>query len=132
MKSRYEHIQTILTNIGSDGCYFLSLLSIAEEYLNSKILNSKIDLIDALYKALSNNYIDGTYFVKDALRLLEALTNVRWSLSYDKKSKYEVDVYFNKRTGYKHFRRPEFDTLLNSVTVKEGAIIEKRFFVPEV
>ena len=124
MKSRYENIQSFLAHIDTDGCYFLSLLSIAEEYTKSKI-----DLIDAIWLARGSDLITDDYYVKDALGLLTALTGHVWVMHKTttlpeviNDNEYTVAVWYNERTQFKHFRRRYFDTLLNSVTVKEGSI----------
>ena len=67
--SRYENIQSFLTHIDTDGCYFLTLLSIAEEFNKAKV-----DLIDAIWLARGRNLITDDYTVNDAPALLTALT----------------------------------------------------------
>lgn len=130
MKSRYEYIQSFLKHIDTDGCYFLSLLSIAEE-----AIGSKIDLIDAIWACRGQDFINDGYYVKDALGLLTYLTGRPWYMNIYSTlpeiindDEYTIAVYFNPRTGFKHFRRRYFDTLQESITVKEGFIQEYRLF----
>lgn len=124
MKSRYEGLQTRLKNIDSDGCHFLVLMSIAEE-----VNGSDIDLVDAVNTCFEHQLIDGNYYVKDALSLLAILTGKSWVREEYKElpdeigeHEYTEAVYYNPRTGYRHFRRRGFDTLVNSVTVAEGHV----------
>lgn len=128
--SRYENIQTFLTHIDTDGCYFLTLLSIAEEF--NKV---KVDLIDAIWLARGRNLITDDYTVNDAPALLTALTGHKWVMyrvdtlpKVIADNEYTVAVWYNPRTKYKHFRRRYFDTLVSSVTVKEGSIAYYHLF----
>lgn len=130
MKSRFENIQSFLHCIDTDGCYFLSLLSIAEEYTKSKI-----DLIDAIWLARGNDLITDDYYVNDAPGLLTALTGHVWVMQKVTElpevindDEYTVAVWYNPRTQFKHFRRRYFDTLISSVTVKEGSIAYYHIF----
>lgn len=128
--SRYENIQTFLTHIDTDGCYFLTLLSIAEEFNKTKV-----DLIDAIWLARGRNLITDDYTVNDAPALLTALTGHKWVMHRVNTlpkviagNEYTVAVWYNPRTKYKHFRRRYFDTLVSSVTVKEGSIAYYHLF----
>lgn len=69
------------------------------------------------------------FYVKDAFAILNYYTNKKWvrrsvtELPKEiKDNEYTEAVWFNKRTSFTHFRRRGFDTLQNSVTVKEGKI----------
>lgn len=125
-KKRYEKIQSMLLNCGNYGCHFLVLLSIAEESTNKKV-----DLIDAIKTCTERNWIKTDFYVNDAIAILEYFTNSKWTRSKKRKSlplkimenEYTEVVYYNKKTGFTHFRRRGFDTLVDSNTVKNGKII---------
>ena len=130
LATRYNGIQDDLKNIHEYGCHFLTLCSIAEEYNNSPV-----DLIFAIQTARHNHVIDDEFTVLDNCKLLSLLTGVTWRQRTVKElppvigdNEYTEVVYHNKRTGYKHYRRRSVDTLRNSVTVKEGYILEYRIY----
>lgn len=126
MKSRYEGSQNLLWNIKS-ACFFLCLLSIAEEYLNKKI-----DLIDATRYCLEKGWIDEEFYIKNDCAILSWLVGKkvskktvesieRWGILLD--NQYSVVKYVNPEgTGY-HFRRRGFDVYENSYTVREGRLL---------
>lgn len=123
LRQRYEGLQSVLQACGKDGCLFLSVLSIAEQYLDKPI-----DLIDAIRQCRSKGLISDDFFT-DTVGVLELLTKKQWTkrevenlppiLAEDE---YTVAKWFNQRTGFTHFRRRGWDSLTNSVTVKEGAV----------
>jgi hypothetical protein len=124
VKDRYSRIQTLLKNCGNEGCLFLCLCSIAEEQKGKPI-----DLIDAIKTSLSKGWIDEQFTVKNNLAVLEYLTGAKWDRRHTSSlpvelsvNDYTVAIYYNKRTGYRHFRRRGYDTLTNSITVKEGVL----------
>lgn len=124
-KERYTGIQTILQNCGNNGCLFLSICSIAEEQKGTRV-----DLIECIKTCLARGWITEQFYVKDSLAILNYLTNKMWFRgecrelpSVIKGDQYVVAIYYNKRTGFTHFRRRAYDTLKDSVTVKEGVII---------
>lgn len=119
---RYTGIQTVMERCGKDGCNFLCLLSIAEE-----VNNKPIDFIDAYRK--SSRWLTDDFDVKDNLSILSTLTGRGWRRDEVKEIKgqlapneYSIAIYYNPRTGRQHYRRRSFDTLIDSVTVKEGYI----------
>lgn len=129
VKERYSGIQTVFKNCNLYGCHFLTLLSIAEESNNSPI-----DLIEAIRISQSKDWINSDFELteKTALSLLKYFTNKEWTRREVKKlptiqdNEFTEVIYFNKRTGYHHYRRRGFDTLANSITVQEG-VIEKYY-----
>lgn len=134
-KERYTSMQTKLQNCGSDGCLFLSLLSIAEE-----MTGEEIDLFNSILDATKKGYISEDFTVNDSPSLLKMLTGVSWTrkivTSLDgitiRDQDYTVCKWYNSRTGYYHFRRRGYDTLANSVTVAEGSIVEYYIYTHEV
>lgn len=125
MKSRYEGIQNKLWNI-REGCFFLSLCSVAEEYNKSKI-----DLIDAVNLVFSKNLVTSDYWIKNDVKILKLLTGVenitkRTSKTCGKlkDNEYSIAKYLNKEKTANHFRRRYFDVYTNSKTVSEGTLVE--------
>lgn len=133
LATRYSGIQTHLKNISEYGCHFLTLCSIAEE-----ATNTKIDLIDAVNKAISNNLIDNEYTVLNNIALLQILCNnkykwvetrVRRLPATIKDNEYTECVYTFGRSI--HYRRRAVDTIINSNTVANGQITEYRIYTCE-
>ena len=125
---------TRLKGIDSDGCHFLTLCSIAED-----VLGAPIDLIEAVNIAYNENLIDkkDVFYVKDSCALLSVLTGKQWTrkeiAAKDFKPEevgehdYTEAVYFNIETGFHHYRRRGYDTLVHSVTVEKGYI--KKYYM---
>lgn len=123
MIKRYRGVQSFLT----EGCLFFCLLSIAEEFLQKKL-----DLLDILAYAKKMGYIDAKNEMSEdsQVKLLRDLTGKQWKRTVLKElplnvpdEMFTVEKWLNPRTGYTHFRRRYVDTLLDSVTVKEGALV---------
>lgn len=138
MKSRFEGLQSKMQRIGSDGCYFLALMSIVEEQMGEHF-----DVLNAYDDCVRQHIIQDDCYVLDAVKLIATYcntsrVNMRIVKNLDsvviKDNVYTIAVWHNPRTGYKHFRRRGFDTLDHSTTVEEGRIIEYRVFTiePEV
>ena len=117
---RYNECQSYLT----EGCLFLSLCSIIEE-----VTDKPLDILDALAYAKSMNYIDSKHemSVKGQIGLLQDLTGKHWLRKELKvlpivvpEQMYTIEKWYNKNTGFTHFRRRYMDTLTKSVTVVEG------------
>lgn len=134
VKQRYEGLQTALERCGADGCHFLTLCSIADEYRVSHGL-PYIDLIEAIRTCQSRGLLRADFYIKDdGTNVLRLLTNKKWSRKdvetlgpiYD--NDYTEAVYFNPRTQFRHYRRRYMDTLDHSVTVEEGYIEQYRIY----
>ena len=127
MKSRYEGIQNKLWNM-REGCFFLSLLSVAEEF-NLEHGRGKVDLVDAVNMAFDNNYVTSDYTVKKDCELLSKLTGRKVTKKVTSvcgvldDNEYSIVKYLNKEKTANHFRRRYFDVYTNSMTVKEGTIV---------
>ena len=135
IKERYQNLQTEALALHKDGCHFLTLCSIADEYRHTHGL-AYVDLIWAIRICQGENLIDDEFYVNDdGCRVLSLLTDgKKWSrkdvvslptIGYND---YTEAVYYNERTKFKHFRRRYLDTLRDSVTVKEGKIIQYRIY----
>lgn len=123
IRKRYSGIQTFLT----DGCYFLSLCSIAEE-----CTGIRVDILDAISHSVTHGWATSDAFINEPCKILKYLTGgkTEWRLDVEPKvpekvpeEMYVVLKYFNTRTGYTHFKRRYVDTLQDSRTVAEGKII---------
>lgn len=131
VRRRYEGTQDLLKIVGTDGCYVLCLLSIAEE-----VLDKPLDLIDSIHALIVNKAIGTDMYVFDAVQALQVLTgrevtmSREASLGYVAPNQYTVAKYYNDRTRYTHFRRRTYDTLDHSITVAEGGLVE--YYVFEV
>lgn len=124
LKQRYQNLQTLLEVCGTDGCHFLTLCSIAEEESHKPV-----DLIDAIKVSIDKGWFTRDFWGKDAEAFLGYLTKKRWTRrevpvlhSSVKSYEYTEANWYNPRTGYRHHRRRGFDTIENSITVKEGYI----------
>lgn len=119
MMSRYEDSQRVLWHM-QDACYFLCLLSIAEEYLDKKV-----DLLDSARYCMKQGWINKDFFVNDPERILKWLcdaSDVRWkmvqSVGILKDNEYSLEKW---KCGEKtHFKRRYFDVYNDSSTVKNG------------
>ena len=119
---RYKNSQTLMKQFGETGCTFLCILSIAEE-----TIEKPIDFFDAYNKCYK--YLGKDLTVKDNLKILNILTGKNWvrkeTDSIDRTlsdNEFSIAIYYNPRTGRHHYRRRSFDTLQDSITVKEGTI----------
>lgn len=124
--SRYSGIQTVFKKAGESGCLFLSLLSIVEDYTRLPV-----DFIHAYNKCIGMGIIDEDFYCQDQEKMLETFTGKKWKKTVVKElpsivplEMYTVAKWYNERTKFTHFRRRGWDTLNNSVTVKEGKIVE--------
>ncbi len=123
MKSRYEGSQNILWGI-RESCFFLSLLSIAEEYTGKKI-----DLIDAARLCMNKGLLKSDYFVCDDCKILSLLTGknlrkeVRDHCYALRGNQYSIEKWMNREGTGNHFKRRYFDVYENSRTVREGTLV---------
>jgi hypothetical protein len=126
VKDRYNGIQDSLKFCGEFGCHFLTLLTIIEEDIGQEV-----DLIDAIRVSQSKGWFTSDFEGIDALAFLKHYTNKTWyrkpvkSLPAKiKDNEYTEVKYYNPKTKYTHFRRRGIDPLVNSVTVRDGYILE--------
>lgn len=122
IERRYKGVQSFLT----EGCLFLSLVSIAEQ-----VANMHIDLLSAIQFARAEEWIDSNNEMTETSQcyLLEYLTNKKWHREEFTElpnpvpnEMYTVEKWVNLNTGLTHFRRRFVDTLTNSVTVAQGKL----------
>lgn len=133
-------IQSFLISAGENACYALCVIKIAE--LEN---NSKIDVITALESGIEKGFIRFNYddfndnynfYMDYPDRFLSYLTNDVWSVQFsDAKytpefGEYIVERWERKATGRTtaHFKLPDWDSLIDSQTVKYGQIVSTRLF----
>ena len=122
MKSRYEDSQRVLWHM-QDACYFLCLLSIAEEYLDEKV-----DLLDAARHCMEQGWMKADFFINEPTEILKYLCkakDVKWRMVQNvgllKDNEYSLEKW---KCGVKtHFRRRYFDVYNNSTIVKDGSMM---------
>jgi hypothetical protein len=131
-----EGVQDFIRTVGEEGCYALTLCKIAEiemEYY-SDAAHSVRD-IDA---GVREGFIRSDMTVLDGAGFLQKQTRgVKWTKEYRDagykpvKGDYLIAEWFNKRTGKTHFTLEypvKWNSLANSVTVKEGTIRSYRLY----
>jgi hypothetical protein len=122
--------------IGKTGCYFLSIVHLAEKYAGTYI-----DAYQAYRSALVGKTIREDCYVNDPAALLRMLTGVAWTVTKEpmsyKATKGELEVQYFERddtlatTG--HFVVGDadgvsYDPYGDSMTVRKGALKSKRIF----
>ncbi len=111
------------------GCHYTVLLTIVEEKMRETFPEYTVDFVEATRLAMSKGYIDSDFYVHDALGLLHFFTGCEWTRRkvnvlppVIKDNEWTECHWYNKRTGLEHFTRRSINSLLDSVTVKEGVI----------
>lgn len=125
VQERYEGFQTLAKVVNTDGCHFLVLCSIAEEYLGKNV-----DLLDAIRVSQRMKWIDEEFNVYEkGIPLLEYLTGRKWKRrkvtilpGVILANEYTEAHWVSANNPVGHFRRRYFDTLEFSRTVAEGHI----------
>lgn len=125
--------QKIMKVLGESGCYFLSLVELAEE-----ITQSRIDAVDVYEKATKNGWMDDEATMMYPASVLSFMTGLKFSMEKQSpdyvtdETQYEILVFRNG--NYTHFvlgngkGGVKYDPLGNSNTVRNGAIVGKRIF----
>jgi len=133
-------LQNQLTAMGESSCYFLCLCKIAEEVIGG----IDLDVIKAFDDCVAKQHIRFQYtkpdhgdncFVDNPVGCLTLLTHKPWKIHIIRDTnqikawkagdnEYTIQRWNRKTTGreFTHFRRPSWDSLLDSQTVKHGAI----------
>ena len=125
---------TLLKELHESGCYFLSIIHIAEK--NSKYLS--VDVIRFAIECINNKWLKKDFSVirpdKILGRLLDKEVTVIALNGKEKASiqateyKTVINNWYNPKTGLYHFNTDDWDSLVNSKTVKEGYIAGYRVF----
>lgn len=128
-----EPRQMIMRALGKSGCYFLSLVHLAEE-----ICGKRIDAVEVYQKAFSNGWTDDEVTMIYPASVLSFMTGMKFNVakkpaSYTvRQSEYEVLVFQNETCT--HFvlgdgsGRVKHDPMGNSNTVRNGRLVGKRIF----
>lgn len=105
-------------------CFFLSLLSIAEE-----VTEKKVDLLDAARYCKEKGWIDDEFTVLYDCKILSWLTGKKVTktavdkLGIVKGNQYTIEKWLAKDGRGNHFRRRYFDVYNGSVTVRDGTLM---------
>jgi len=123
--------------IGKTGCYFLSIVHVAEKYTGKYI-----DAYDAYKAALKGKTMREDCYVLDPAALLRMLTGVAWTVTKEQsdymatKGEQEI-LYFERNDTMQtvgHFVVGDgmgvvsYDPYGDSLTVKKGKLHSKRIF----
>ena len=122
-RSRYEGLQTILEQNGRAGCLFLTVLSIAEDYICKPI-----DLVAAIRDAQEHGWLGKDFTCHNQLAMLKQWTGRKWVRTVVPYTEFSsLNIGKNDYTALRyvkgditHFRRRGYDVYENSRTVKEG------------
>jgi hypothetical protein len=126
-----EYRQKIMEILGRDGCYFLSLVRLAEN-----ITGKRIDAIPVYLEAIERQFMDADCFLVQPHRVLEIMTGKRWTVRKEDR-RYQVQpgelevLRYERtvgRTTIGHFVLPDYDPLGKSLTVQNGYLVSKRIF----
>ena len=98
--------QQVCLKIGKSGCYFLSLVFIAES-----ITNKKVDIFSLYEKGLKEKWLDDDCFMENPADMMSYLLGKKCDIRHDKvgyspkENEYEITRYELKETGvtYGHF-----------------------------
>lgn len=114
-----------MKNVGENGCYILSILESIGIQNTDAQLNMIKDLVDA-------GFLAKDLYVKDNEALAARLGCSYQKLAIKPATDVYIKEYFNERTGFTHFvlcvKDVDYDTLDDSVTVKEGYVKSYRIF----
>jgi hypothetical protein len=123
--------------IGKDGCYFLSIIFLAES-----ILCQPIDAIQTYYHAINQGWMTGDCFMTRPDALLDYLTGSRFSIrkegpNYEPQTGELIILRYERKEGMRtwaHFvvgdrdRKVIYDPLGSSFTVSMGYLASMRVF----
>lgn len=119
-----NNIQKKLEMIGKYGCYFLCLLK-ATGY-------NEDDIVHFYDVFLNKGYIDEECTILKPSDILYDLTGRNFkcvkTTELPKKYEFAVEYWYNERTKLHHFKLSNWDSIENSVTVREGKIESYRVY----
>lgn len=128
-----ESRQKIMKILGEFGCYFLSIIRLAE-----KKTGKRLDAVEIFLLARDKNWISEDATVLDPARILEYMTAVNFSVTKEKAdyqtSLSDSEILLFENGSYQHFVLGDgsgcvdYDPLGNSNTVAKGKLIAKRIF----
>jgi hypothetical protein len=132
-----EGIQDFIKAIGDEGCYALTLCKIAEIAEPLSGYPDGVEPVTNIRLAVEAEYIAPDMTVLDGAAFLRDMTGRKWTKEYKPagykpvKGDYLIAEWFNRRTGLTHFTLEypvKWNSLSDSVTVKEGAIRSYRLY----
>lgn len=125
---------TLLKELYESGCYFLSIIHIAEK--NSAYLS--VDVVRFAKECIDNKWLEKDFTVIRPDEILGRLLDKEVSvISVNGKEKellqtmeYKavVNCWYNPNTNLYHFNCDDWDSLVNSKTVRDGYIVGYRVF----
>ena len=128
-----ESRQKVMKILGECGCYFLSLVQVAE-----RLTGKRIDAVEAYLDALIKKRTDGEATMLDPAAVLSAMAGGIWTVRKETPDYVprdgETEVLVFQSGAYTHFVLGNgaggvlYDPLGNSNTVAHGRIIGKRIF----
>lgn len=124
-----NNIQKVIERLGKSGCYFLSLLSVAEE-----VTKKHIDIVLSAEYCLSKKYVNADFYVNYPALVLEAVTKKKWTVRHERypyvpKENEFVITRYELQTTLKtlaHFERDTFEPILNDVVSTKGKPVSTR------
>jgi hypothetical protein len=133
-----QGIQTFLAEAGEAACYALDIIQIASE--ESKKILDPISMLEIGIHIGMIHYgtpdDNDNFFVKDPALFLTTISGDEWTVTKEsadyiaQPGERVVERWERKVTGSTigHFRLPEWDSLVDSKTVKYGQLVSKRVF----
>lgn len=135
-----EPRQKVMETLGKSGCYFLSIIHLAET-----ATHERIDAVEQFMLALSQGFIRQDCFVVSPALILSELTGIRWGMKKTTADyaagpdELEILRFERQDVGalIGHFvagdgkGRVAYDPYGDSRTVRDGALISKRVFYRE-
>ena len=135
-----EPRQKLMETLGKTGCYFLSIVHLAEN-----VTKERIDAIEAFLIAFSSGNVQQDCFVVAPGTILSQLSGVRWGMRKEDKAyptkpgELEILRFERKDVGavVGHFVVGDgsggvaWDPFGESRTVRDGVLISKRVFYRE-
>ena len=126
MTSRYDGIQNYIMRAG-ESCFFLCLLSIAEEERERLLWRPTfipIDFLDAVRHCMEKGWLRNDFFINDDCAILSYLTGEKCTkevvqyVGVVKGNQYTIEKW--SWNGCTHFKRRAWDVYKDSKTVKNG------------
>lgn len=132
-----EPRQKVMEALGKTGCYFLSIIHLAEA-----LTKERIDAVEQFLLALAQGFVKQDCFVVDPGAILSELTGVRWGMKKETaeylpgSAELEILRFERQDVGVLvgHFVVGDgkgavaWDPYGDSRTVREGKLISKRIF----
>lgn len=129
-RNKYENVQKELMTFIPESCFFLSLLSVAEDYRADygKYDHVDIDFINAFRTARKNGWLGKDNIMYNDIAFLEWCTGRKVTKRIEQKeqtlvvapNEYTITKY--RKGSMTHFRRRGYDVYNDSQTVAKGKL----------